>query len=172
MLLEHGANANTKEMYGNTPLHHAVRSFSDKPCISIIKMLLDSGANINAQNKSGKTPLHVVSYQRQGDYSEIIKILLELGADVNAQDNKGKTFLHNLVCDSYIHDNSKLITLLLNNGADPYVLDKEENTETMNEPEYFENNTLWFDIQRAFERDRDLMDKYVRIINPYKLSLK
>ena len=52
-LLENGYNVNSKDQYGNTALHEAVRH----NYVPIIKLLLKYGANINVKNKFGETPL-------------------------------------------------------------------------------------------------------------------
>jgi ankyrin repeat protein len=86
-LLERGADVNTKDNFGQTPLHRA--SYDNQ--IKTAKLLLDAGADVNAKDIVGWTPLHYVSYNK---LIEIAVILLERGADLEAKDEDGKTPLH------------------------------------------------------------------------------
>ncbi|KAH8780344.1 ankyrin repeat-containing domain protein, partial [Hyaloscypha finlandica] len=57
LLLEKGANVDTADEGGQTPLHQA----SMIRHIDVIKLLLDKGANVNAVNGARQTPLHRAS---------------------------------------------------------------------------------------------------------------
>ncbi|MHC4167917.1 MAG: ankyrin repeat domain-containing protein [Planctomycetota bacterium] len=83
-LLEKGAEANTKDKRGETPLHYAAQHGG----IRFAKLLIANGAEINARNHRGETPLCVAV--RWG-YQDIAELLLENGADINAKDSGGKT---------------------------------------------------------------------------------
>ena len=53
LLFENGADINTRDDEGDTPLH----SVKTKP---MLKLLIENGADIKAKNKEGKTPLDVI----------------------------------------------------------------------------------------------------------------
>ena len=55
LLIDNGANVNTKNGYGNTPLIYAARKFN--VTIESIKLLIDNGADISIKNNIGRTPL-------------------------------------------------------------------------------------------------------------------
>ncbi|KAL6576370.1 hypothetical protein OROHE_000151 [Orobanche hederae] len=57
LLLQHGANINTCDSKGHTPLHHSIM----RGRIGIAKLLLIRGANPEAVDKEGKTPLEVLA---------------------------------------------------------------------------------------------------------------
>ncbi|KAG8379561.1 hypothetical protein BUALT_Bualt07G0101800 [Buddleja alternifolia] len=57
LLLQHGANANTCDSRGHTPLHHSIM----RGRIGIAKLLLTRGANPEAVDKDGRTPFHLVA---------------------------------------------------------------------------------------------------------------
>jgi ankyrin repeat protein len=58
MLLDHGADINAVNNFGNTVLHAAFERMDWKgKSYDCIKMLLDHGADINVVNNSGKTVL-------------------------------------------------------------------------------------------------------------------
>jgi hypothetical protein len=58
LLLEHGADPNLANGYGNTPLHHAVESGRTAEEIAAsLRLLLASGADLGAPNHNGHTPL-------------------------------------------------------------------------------------------------------------------
>jgi ankyrin repeat protein len=59
ILLQHGANPNSIDLNGNTPLHEAVFNRD----IDVAKFLIDKGANVNKKNKEGNTPLDL-SYDK------------------------------------------------------------------------------------------------------------
>ena len=70
LLIERGADPNTRGYGGFTPLHWA----SEAGRIETARLLIEHGANVEAKNNRGKTPLDVA----QGD--EMTKLLLELSA--------------------------------------------------------------------------------------------
>ena len=129
------ADINTRNKYGNTPLHLAC----DKGDLTKVKELIAQRANVNAENyendfDSGKaTPLHIAC---GGVQIELVKFLLENGATVDAIDQGGNTPLHrcfleflpidqdNLEYAKMGTDNLKLVKLLVENGA---TVDAENN---------------------------------------------
>jgi ankyrin repeat protein len=54
-LLKKGADPNTKDKKGRTPLHWAAPY---KGHVEVVKLLLEHGADPNIKNKYGRTPLH------------------------------------------------------------------------------------------------------------------
>ena len=73
LLLEHGADVNTRNNTGATPLHIAV----DNRLIEVVRMLLEHGANVGATNNYGATAFQVAS--RNGN-DEIMELLSKHGA--------------------------------------------------------------------------------------------
>ena len=83
-LLANGAEVNSMDKEGRTPLHHV--AFLGH--IETAKVLIDHGANVNAMDDEGEIPLHLAA---EGGWPEIIKLLLDAGADINTKTNEGKT---------------------------------------------------------------------------------
>ena len=73
LLIERGANPNTRGLDGDTPLHEALRYER----IEIARLLIEHSASLEAKNDYGKTPLDFAS-ERQHD--EIMKLVLEFSA--------------------------------------------------------------------------------------------
>jgi ankyrin repeat protein len=141
LLLEHGADPNSKNIIGITPLcllsyhtgnleaaeilleHGADPNIlprnDDGPLYMVpqncrpglVQLLLKHGADPNARDDSGRTLLHVAS---QGGDPKGVQGLLELGVDVNSQDNEGMTPLQ--VASQYKQDD--IVQLLLQHGAE------------------------------------------------------
>ena len=90
LLLERGADVNTRRKDHQTPLH--IASCFGK--FEIVHLLLDYGAKVDTIDKSGKTPLHEVSkgkYESQEDGVRVARLLLDHGADVNTKARSGDT---------------------------------------------------------------------------------
>ncbi|EZG48220.1 ankyrin repeat protein [Gregarina niphandrodes] len=103
--------------FNMTALHFAVQK---KGNIEAVKFLIQNQANVKAQTKNGETPLHIACYHRN---EEAVKELLttEARQDVNtAEKLSGMTPLHIAVCKG----SPGVIDLLLQNGADPKIKDK------------------------------------------------
>ena len=98
MILNKGADINTKLECGSTALHIATslpymkrRKIEIALGQEICKLLLSKGANVNAQKKDGTTALHNATSSWN---KELCIILLEKGANINAKLNCGSTALH------------------------------------------------------------------------------
>jgi uncharacterized protein len=90
-----GAEPNTRDKYGITPLMYAARG--DRPDMAnppatdhpaIVQLLIKSGANVNSSTNSGFVALFWAA--RYG-HVQAAKVLIDNGANVNAQDNTGAT---------------------------------------------------------------------------------
>jgi hypothetical protein len=82
MLLKLGADVNSPDRHGKTPLHDACL----KGHVDSARLLLDRGAKIGARGEDGATPLHDAAL---GGNTKVIDLLLARKADVNARDSKG-----------------------------------------------------------------------------------
>ena len=85
LLLERGADPNTGNIIGATPLHLA-SCIDGRP--NMVRMLLHHGANVDAKNKYGQTALYDAL---QSNELECCELLLTAGADVDTQDAEGVT---------------------------------------------------------------------------------
>jgi len=102
LLIAQGADVNTTDEDGDTPLHITAR----KGKAELTELLLAKNAEVDARNKWATTPLH---YARS---KEVVKLLLANGANVNAKNRWALTPLH---CANNRMD---VVELLLARGAD------------------------------------------------------
>jgi hypothetical protein len=86
LLIDNGANLNTKNRMGQTPLHISTRiGYKD-----MVELLIDKGANININNDEGRTPLHEAA---NSGHKDLVTLLISHGADLNAKTQNGMTAL-------------------------------------------------------------------------------
>ena len=132
LLLKYGAEINKIIRFGgDTVLRTAISSESFEKVI----LLLESGADPNLGDDKNNTPLQNAASSRYFDdddniNSEIIKLLLQYGADINSTNIVGVTPLF-FAC---LFKNHLNIDTLLEYGADPYILN--------NENQYIMNNQM------------------------------
>ncbi|KAK3156547.1 hypothetical protein QOZ80_2AG0108600 [Eleusine coracana subsp. coracana] len=95
-----------KNMYGETPLHMAVKN----SCCESTNLLLARGAHIEAKANNGMTPLHLAVWHalQAGDCSTV-SVLLSYNADCFAKDDEGKIPLNHIPVGAA---NEKLLKLL------------------------------------------------------------
>ncbi|KAH0606548.1 uncharacterized protein H6S33_003382 [Morchella sextelata] len=112
LLLENGADAESKDLHGNEAMFHAIQTSSD-----MVKLLLEKGASANTISAGGifpklprGTPALIVAIKN--DQKESVRLLLEKGADVNWVDRDGNTALIYAVKKS-----PDIVKLLLEKGA-------------------------------------------------------
>jgi len=111
VLLEAGADPNTRDNNGNSPLHRAASSGSGET----VKVLLEAGADPNAHGNDKSSPLHLAM---SGGSGVVVKLLLEAGADPNAHNlHLGNTPLHSHVAVKR-KGSAEIVKLLLEAGAD------------------------------------------------------
>lgn len=111
LLLEEGADVNTRCFDGCTPLHIAARG--DKSG-RMVRMLLEMGADYRIRNSNMQTALHVaVLYRNENS----LKVLLEKGMDINERDNKQMMPLH-LAFLGVAPVSYAMINMLVGSGAD------------------------------------------------------
>lgn len=78
LLIENGANVNSRNEYDHTPLMYAVYHGN----ISIVRYLIAKGANVNAKNMFGLSCLDITFERKQTTFSEqIFRELIKNGAD-------------------------------------------------------------------------------------------
>lgn len=151
LLLEHGAAADTENLYRGTPFHKAieddrtgviVKAFLENGVdpdmldrrektglfiaaevgdVEIVKLLLDYGANIEALSRTKCTPLHQAAWQGR---DVIARELLERGANINARRKDGSTALYGASENGY----ETVVSLLIESGADISLTDSRGRT--------------------------------------------
>ncbi len=112
LLLGYGADPDLK-LVGSPLLTEAI----GRDSVGIIQALVEKGANVNAtRDVYGDTPLMIAVARQQ---METVKLLLSRGANIRAKDADNKSVLHWLLCNTFSkNENTKLLALLLNKGAD------------------------------------------------------
>ncbi|XP_023316500.1 ankyrin-1-like isoform X1 [Trichogramma pretiosum] len=111
-----------RDMFGNTPLHLALRNWVSRDAASLLKR----GANPNLTNTEGSTPLHMIC-ENPKIQTSFVKTFFEINdannqtVQVDAKDNRGNTPLHLAIRG----DNKMCTELLLRAGADPNLADAE-----------------------------------------------
>ncbi|HZS45641.1 MAG TPA: ankyrin repeat domain-containing protein [Blastocatellia bacterium] len=116
MLINKGADPNSKDNTGVMPLHSAVlpkiRPDTLKP---VVELLISKGAEIEAREDSdGMTPLLVAGKQSS---IEAIELLIDKGASLTALTKSRKTLLH-LVTERTWMPKREIVALLLQKGAE------------------------------------------------------
>jgi ankyrin repeat protein len=114
LLLDKGANIETRDWNGQTPLIRAAAYGQH----GIMKVLLEGGADIEAHDDDGQTALIAAacggcSSIDEGDTLDSVRVLLERHADVEAKDKRGHTAL--MVAASY--GRADIVKMLLDRGA-------------------------------------------------------
>lgn len=113
LLLDHGADPNIRDKYGQTPLCIAV----EESLKHVANDLLDAGANPNVLMKSGISLLCMaVSIGDEMD-NDVVSLLLESGCDPNLVDRDGYTAPYRAVRSRHIQHTNELIKY----GADPNI---------------------------------------------------
>lgn len=112
-LLEHGADPNSKDNDGDTPLHCACgNNYAD-----VAEVLLSGGARINDRGGDGVPPLVVAGVM---GHLEAARVLLRYGANVGDGGEYGYTALGQ-VCRAAASrgraPDTRIVDLLLRNGA-------------------------------------------------------
>ena len=118
LLVQNGAELNSQDLSGHSPLHVAA-SHGD---LNLMEFLIEHKAIVNQRNKCGSTPLHLLclSTKEVGTLCLAADLLGASGADVNAQDCYGSSTLHYAI---YSHSN-ELTKHLISKGADKEIKDK------------------------------------------------
>jgi ankyrin repeat protein len=106
-LIVKGADVNTKDYVGKTPLLAALTH----NCGDLAKQIINRGSDINAKDNAGYTPV-LVALGR--GYTDIVVLLVSEGADVNTTALDGNTLLHRAA----INGNLKLAEIAISKDAD------------------------------------------------------
>lgn len=105
-LLEHGADIDTQDDEGYTPLLTAVKTRYTE----LTRFLIQQGADVNRADRDGWTPLMYAAWR---DSPEIVGMLLAKGAKIEAANQQGLTPL----CIAAQHGRSGAAAALLEAGA-------------------------------------------------------
>jgi ankyrin repeat protein len=121
ILLNAGADVNSRTTWNKTPLHRAM----DGPHQEVVALLISWGADANVRDRGLRTPLHPFLSFRQDntgatatkmeDYKRAVAVLLSHGADVNAKTKEGYTPLMSAAWSQ----STAVVEMLLLAGADP-----------------------------------------------------
>ncbi|XP_069498178.1 CARD- and ANK-domain containing inflammasome adapter protein-like [Ambystoma mexicanum] len=145
LLIKMGAKIDLKDQNGRTALHRA----AENGHADAVRVLLRAGANMYALDKDGHTPLHLAA---QHQHLGILKIMLE---EEDRHYKNGHHFLHMAA----LRDDSRLVGLLLQNGAP--VDEKDDKKKT----------ALAYAVSKGFEQTVKVLLEAGASIDPDILEL-
>jgi hypothetical protein len=114
MLIDKGADVNSKSSIGSTPLHYA--TYRGHLHAAILLLLCNS--NVNPQDNKGVTPLQSASV---GPTPDILAYLIYKNAKVDIQNKHGMTALHYAVKHNFVRN----AFYLMEQGSNPDIKDKK-----------------------------------------------
>jgi ankyrin repeat protein len=106
---------------GRTPLHHAISGTNRE---INARHLLEKGADPTIRNNKGDTPFHLAAQFLTDTHVLGLMLGNEIKIDIDEKNNDGETALHLAIDKS----NVTAVRLLLSNGANPNVADKDGDT--------------------------------------------
>lgn len=121
MLLQNKADPSSKDSHGRTPLHCAAMSSCSESIIALLNFNPDL---IQITDNYNRTALFYTVFNTNAKLIDITRVLIEKKANLNHKDVEGKTALHH-ACQS---SKSRIIPVLLKNGADATIKDKSRKT--------------------------------------------
>jgi ankyrin repeat protein len=89
ILLANGADVNSKDTLGRSPIWLAARHYTPQ-YDSLIKLLIEAGADINDRYDGNTLLIRVIGSRN----ISLVNLLIELGADINLKGHEGRTPLH------------------------------------------------------------------------------
>ncbi|KAH6718700.1 hypothetical protein BKA61DRAFT_652397 [Leptodontidium sp. MPI-SDFR-AT-0119] len=107
LLLEKGAELETKDNYGRTPLSWA----TEHGHAAVVALLLEKGAELETKDNYSRTPL---SWAAENDYAAVVALLLEKGAELETKDIDGRTPLS----WATKNEHAAVVALLLEKGTE------------------------------------------------------
>jgi ankyrin repeat protein len=117
-LLDKGADVNTRDNYGLTPLMQVNVSSPDQKCYDLMQRLISMGADVNA-SMTGRNWTKIrdaVFYLNL----KVARLLIDNGADINLRDIEGTTLQKSIHNNNYSVDikrKEEMSVLLVENGA-------------------------------------------------------
>lgn len=145
-LIKKGADVNTTNSRGETPLMHAIQNQH----LPVVQLLVEAGADVNAKNIDEINPLAVAFINYRLDIAEF---LIGLGADVNYSDSKGNTDL----MSAARRGDTDAASLLLDYGADINAKNTDGQTPLINASVNGQYHMIKFLIDKG--ADRSIRDK-------------
>lgn len=107
LLLDRGANVNSENIVGKTPVFYCNFSYS----VELLNLLVKYGADVNHTDKYKNTILHddYLNYTNE-TFEDFLKLIISFGFDINSKNNLGHTPL-------YLCRNKVIQEILIKNGA-------------------------------------------------------
>lgn len=111
-LLAKGANANSMNSVGATPLHYAAMNAHEKP----LEILLRNGGGAMQKDREGNTPLHLAAYM---GHASIVELLLrDPHLKIDEPNRFGKTPLYLTVFNYETSSDTRPLSLKIDEEAD------------------------------------------------------
>lgn len=117
-LLKNGADPNSLDSRGSTPLHYALVQHS----FSVMTLLMKHGAELTVFNNKGMTPLHIATHIGSLDWA------LTCYGNLDAQDCNGDTLLHRVMGPKEFIYFPEIVQKILQEGATVDVRNKSQST--------------------------------------------
>lgn len=117
-LLKNGADPNSLDSRGSTPLHNALMQHS----FSVMTLLMKHGAELTVFDNKGMTPLHIATHIGSLDWA------LTCYGNLDAQDCKGDTLLHRVMEPQEFVYFPEIVKKILQEGATVDIRNKSQST--------------------------------------------